>query len=98
MTLLIPSLWKRVQFEHDDPAAWWRQDNDDNSLLFRLLFGLALSSLAILGDLTESMVKRRAHTKDANKYVLPGHGGVLDRFDSTLLSVVLYYAVVQTMN
>ena len=56
----------------------------------RALVGTVLGIFAILGDLVESSVKRASRQKDSGK-LLPGHGGILDRFDSTLLSAVIYY-------
>ncbi|MCE5284750.1 MAG: phosphatidate cytidylyltransferase [Pelosinus sp.] len=62
-------------------------------LVHAIMLGILVGLAAQLGDLTESSIKRFAGVKDSGQ-LLPGHGGVLDRFDSILFAVpvVYYYA------
>lgn len=56
--------------------------------------GLLCGMIGIVGDLTESHIKRSFHTKDSGS-LMPGHGGLLDRSDSLLfVSVVACFMVV----
>ena len=58
----------------------------------QLLFGLLLGLIAPLGDLVESFMKRRAGVKDSG-VIVPGHGGILDRMDSLLVSLPVTFYV-----
>lgn len=64
------------------------------SLLSLLFLSLLVSMASQVGDLFESALKRTAGVKDSGG-LIPGHGGILDRFDSFLFALpVVYYAVV----
>ena len=62
----------------------------DLGLVGSLLFALAAGVFGTLGDLMESLFKRTIGVKDSGKF-MPGHGGVLDRFDSLMLAVPMLY-------
>jgi len=57
-----------------------------------VVFGLVVSTAAVIGDLAESLVKRAVETKDSSRAV-PGFGGVLDIMDSILFAAPVAYAV-----
>ena len=60
-----------------------------DKLFFWIVAGVIVAPSAILGDLLESSFKRNLNIKDSGK-ILPGHGGILDRFDATLLTVPFF--------
>jgi len=57
-----------------------------------LILSFLVSIFSIFGDLFESYLKRKANIKDSGN-ILPGHGGILDRVDGYMLSVVVLFAI-----
>jgi phosphatidate cytidylyltransferase len=57
---------------------------------FWLKAALILAPAAVIGDLFESWLKRKMHVKDTGN-IMPGHGGVLDRFDAMLFAIPAFY-------
>jgi phosphatidate cytidylyltransferase len=79
-------------------AVIWKVSSGLLPLWQWLGFALVVVVFGTWGDLVESLLKRHLGVKDSGN-VLPGHGGLLDRFDSALLAVpavVIYFLLVQS--
>ena len=57
-----------------------------------MIVGLICDVLGVIGDLSASMIKRQCKIKDFGN-IMPGHGGVLDRFDSVLFTAPFMYVL-----
>ncbi len=79
LTALLASLWRNMA--NGESAIGWQHG---------LALGSIIAVIAPLGDLTVSMIKRQAGTKDSGT-IIPGHGGALDRVDSMLWAGVIGY-------
>lgn len=60
------------------------------SYLHLIFIGLGLGAVGILGDLSESLIKRDCQVKDSGN-ILPGMGGILDEIDSVLFTAPVFY-------
>ncbi len=67
---------------------------DELALIDSLVIGAIAGSIGQYGDLVESMFKRDAGVKDSSN-LIPGHGGMMDRFDSLTLSAPVMFLYLQ---
>lgn len=56
-----------------------------DEIIFWIISAILISIAAIIGDLFESMIKRQVGVKDSGN-IMPGHGGILDRFDAAIFA------------
>ncbi len=68
----------------------------DISYFTLVIIGFFGTIMSILGDLSFSLIKRSCHIKDFGE-IIPGHGGILDRFDSVIFEAPFVYLLVQIM-
>lgn len=68
--------------------------NIDINIFYWILVGLAASVAGQFGDLTASAIKRFCKIKDFGK-IIPGHGGILDRFDSLMFVAPIVYIFIK---
>jgi len=66
--------------------AYFTQDN----MIKYAIYGTIIATFGTLGDLVESMLKRSLNIKDSGT-ILPGHGGLLDRFDAVIFVIPIIY-------
>ena len=67
-------------------------ENDALYIVTILVVAIIVSIASELGDLVASKLKREYEIKDFGN-ILPGHGGILDRFDSTILSGLVFFVI-----
>ncbi|MFW6221813.1 MAG: phosphatidate cytidylyltransferase, partial [Fibrobacterota bacterium] len=60
---------------------WYFFASDQHNVVWGVIMGILIGVFAQLGDLLVSLIKRYFRVKDASN-IIPGHGGILDRFDS----------------
>jgi phosphatidate cytidylyltransferase len=81
----IIAAWLIASFTNSLPLIHW------------IVIAIIIVICGTLGDLVESMLKRSLNCKDSGT-LLPGHGGILDRFDAVLISAPIIFVYIQLVN
>lgn len=91
-TWILAAVWIALDRSYFPQASSLYTHLLDRGLVFLILGVLFLVGMSVVGDLSESLVKRAAGVKDSSR-LLPGHGGVLDRIDALLPTLPLALAL-----
>lgn len=77
---------------------WWIAAGDVSGVILWqvALTALIISPISVMGDLFASVIKRQYNAKDLGN-IMPGHGGVMDRFDSVCLAAPVMLILVQLL-
>lgn len=70
--------------------SYFLRDLMNFSIIYSLVYGFLIGIIAFFGDLLESFFKRKIGVKDSGK-LIPGHGGLMDRFDGYFLVIPFLY-------
>ena len=87
LNVLLLFVFKRFFFEGESILSY----------ITVVILSVVLSVVSMFGDLAASTIKRNFGIKDFGK-LLPGHGGIMDRFDSALFVMPVLYASVYLIN
>ncbi len=87
LNVLLLFVFKRFFFEGESALSY----------IAVVFLSIILSVVSMFGDLAASTIKRNFGIKDFGK-LLPGHGGIMDRFDSALFVMPVLYSVISLMN
>ncbi|PWH86098.1 phosphatidate cytidylyltransferase [Brumimicrobium oceani] len=68
----------------------------NGDLIFWIIASVVISPTSVLGDLIESKFKRIVEVKDSGT-ILPGHGGILDRFDAVIYATPFFYLLLTVL-
>ena len=76
---------------------WVAEGASKLSLVMMAVIGILVSMVSQIGDLSLSLLKRKYGIKDFGK-IFPGHGGVMDRFDSVLAVSIMLLVCFTTLS
>lgn len=82
---------------YNNMIAYSPMKEDVSSYIAVAVTGLLCAVIGTVGDLSASMVKRQIGFKDYGK-IMPGHGGLMDRFDSVLFVLPTFYCLITIAN
>jgi phosphatidate cytidylyltransferase len=82
---------------YNNMIARYPMKEDLSSYIAVAVTGLLCAVIGTVGDLSASMIKRQIGFKDYGK-IMPGHGGLMDRFDSVLFVLPTFYCLITIAN